>query len=304
MAWLVFALPAQAADPLVPELTPLALPSDAEQGLVTLAKDCDVLVVGEIHGTQEVPELVEALLAPLDENGYRALALEVPHDAQDVIVAWATGASEVVPAFFAQPGADGRGNEQVLALIRRALCPPYEWKLICFDQTEAEMLRQVMERLPKGGKSTIAELAAKLSPDDFVAISVARDAAMAEQLAAGKSAFDTGVKGLAICGNLHARTADHSPADSPLKPLWPSTAAALVRDHAEWRVRSLNVEPFSGEYFNGGKVNRFGKRPLDRVSFRMTPDADWDAVLQLPTATAATFLAPPKSMEQKGARRR
>jgi hypothetical protein len=286
-----FGLPA-CAEVAVQELSPYPLPADVEQSLAMLAGECDVLILGETHGTKEAPAVVEALLAPLTKLGYRSLALEVPHDEQPAIEAWATGSSSAVPAFFAIPGADGRGNEQVLALVRRALRPPFEWKLICFDETEAEMLRQVMERMPKDGKSTIAERAAKLSPDDLVAISVARDAAMAEQLAAGKSAFDTGVKILAICGNFHARTADHSPADSPLKPLWPSMAATLVRDHAEWRIRSLNVEPFGGEYFNGGKVNRFGKRPLDRVSFRLTPDADWDAVLQLPTATAATFLAP------------
>jgi hypothetical protein len=162
----------------------------------------------------------------------------------------------------------------------------------------------MMARLPKDKQASIAESAARLTPDDFVAIAVARDAAMAEQLAAGKSAFDTGVKVLAIGGNFHARTADHSPVDSPLKPHWPSLAAALVRDHAEWRVRSLDVEPFGGEYFNGGKVNRFSDRPLNGVTFRLTPDADWDAVLQLPTATVATFLAPPRTMEQEGAQRR
>jgi hypothetical protein len=159
--------------------------------------------------------------------------------------------------------------------------------------TEAEMMEQVMARMPNDKQGSIAEMAAGLTPDDMVAISVARDAAMAERLAAGIDGLGDGEKVLAICGNLHARTADHSPADSPMKPLWPSRAAALVRDHAKWKVRSLNVEAFGGEYFNGGKVNKFKKRPLDRMILRMTPDADWDAKLQLPVATSATFLDSP-----------
>ncbi len=279
----------------IPELAPYVLPTDVQASLLTLGKDCDVLIVGETHGTQEVPAVVEALLAPLTETGFNALALEVPHDQQPALVAWATGTTDEVPTFFAEPGADGRGNEQVLALVRMALRPPYQWKLICFDMTEAEMMDQLKERIPKDKQGSIAETAAQLTPDDMVAISVARDAVMAERLAAGTGGLGDGEKVLAICGGLHARTAEHSPADSPVKPLWPSMAAALASQHPEWRLKSLNVQPFSGEYFNGGKVNRFTERPLDGVEFRRTVDADWDAELNLPQATVATFLKTPRN---------
>jgi hypothetical protein len=276
-------------------LPPYPLPDAARDSLVALAGECDVLILGETHGTQEVPAVVEALLAPLTEAGFKALALEIPHDQQPALVAWATGTTGVVPTFFAVPGGDGRGNEQLLALVRCALRPPYQWKLICFDMTEAEMLDQLKERIPKDKQGSIAETAAQLTPDDMVAISVARDAVMAERLAAGVGAMVAGEKVLAICGNFHARTADHSPADSPLKPMWPSMAAALASKHPEWRLTSLNVQPFSGEYFNGGKVNRFTERPLGGVEFRRTADADWDAELNLPRATVATFLKAPQS---------
>lgn len=99
-------------------------------------------------------------------------------------------------------------------------------------------------------------------------------------------------KVLAICGNLHARTADHAPAESPIKAFWPSFAAVLKRDHPNWQMRSINVQAFSGEYFNGGKVNKFSERPLDKVESRPTPDRDWNWELNLPRATVATFLQP------------
>jgi len=281
------------AEFVVPELPPYPLPADVEQSLATLGSECDVLLVGETHGTQEVPAAVEALLAPLTKLGYRALALEVPHDQQAVLVAWATGTTVEVPTFFANPGPDGRGNEQLLALVRSALRLPYQWKLICCDATEAELGRQMRERVPKDAQGATADLAAKLSFDDMIALSVQRDAMMANCFAAEREKLPANSKVLAICGNLHARTADHAPADSPLKAFWPSFAAVLQRDHPNWKMRSINVQAFGGEYFNGGKVNKFSARPLDKVEMRQTTKGDWDWELNLPRATTATFLSPP-----------
>jgi hypothetical protein len=56
------------------------------------------------------------------------------------------------------------------------------------------------------------------------------------------------------------------------------------------------VQAFGGEYFNGGKVNKFSDRPLEKVEIRQTADADWDAELNLPRATVATFLRSPASI--------
>ena len=176
---------ALAAD-AIPELKPYPLTADVQSSIAEFAGECDVMILGETHGTREVPAIVETLLDPLTKLGYRAIALEVPHDEQPAIEAWATGTTGAIPTFFAVPGADGRGNREVLAMVRRALRPPYEWKLICFDETETEMQRQMMERLPKDVKGTIAERAAKLSSDDIVAISLQRDASMAINLAAGR----------------------------------------------------------------------------------------------------------------------
>jgi hypothetical protein len=79
-----------------------------------------------------------------------------------------------------------------------------------------------------------------------------------------------------------------------LKNLWPSFAAVLKRDHPQWQVRSVNVDAFGGEYFNGGKVRKFGERPLAKVEARRTAEADWDWALDLPRTRAATFLVSPE----------
>lgn len=282
------------AEVAIPEQQAYPLPADVQQSLATLASECDLIVLGETHGTKEVPAIVEELLATLTRLEYGALALEVPRDQQSAIAAWAKADAEPVPRFFAKPSQDGRGNEQVLALVRRALRPPYEWKLICFDATDEEFSRQMMERLPKAAKGGVADRAAKLSPDDIVALSVERDALMTKNFAAEREKLPAKTKVLAICGNVHARTANHAPASSPLKALWPSFAAVLKRDQPRWHVSSVNVQAFGGRYFNGGKVNKFGERPLAKVEARPTTEADWDWELNLPRASAATFLESPQ----------
>src|SRR5262245_328409 len=108
---------------------PYLLPTAVQVSVAALANECDIMILGETHGTKEVPAIAEALLDPLTKFGYRIIALEVPRDEQLAIEAWARGKTHVVPEFFAKPSADGRGNREVLALVRRALQPPYEWKL-------------------------------------------------------------------------------------------------------------------------------------------------------------------------------
>jgi hypothetical protein len=264
------------------ELQPFPLPADALQPIEKLAARSDVLILGEIHGTQEVPQVVSSLLQPLTKQGYGTLALEVPFDEQMAISDWATGKTATVPKFFAKPGEDGRGNIQLLSLIRTALSPPYRWKLICFDQSEAAM--------------TLTMLMNATAPDAMVSLGRKRDAAMGAIFAQQRRQLAPDIKVLAICGNFHARTADHSPPDSGIRLWWPSFAAVLRRDNPTWRVNSINVQPQSGEYFNGGRVNAFYASPgrsLEKVEVHLLGDGDWELELSLPKATVATFLAEP-----------
>jgi erythromycin esterase-like protein len=106
-------------------LTPYSLPAAAEQPIKELADRSDVLILGESHGTKEVPEIVAALLPTLSKMDYQVLALEVPSDQQAAITDWATGKTQTLPSFYAKPGTDGRGNQQMLSLIGMALSPPY-----------------------------------------------------------------------------------------------------------------------------------------------------------------------------------
>ena len=278
----------------IPAQQPYLLPADVRESLIKVASESDILVLGETHGTQEVPAVVETLLDTLSKLGYRVIALEVPHDEQAQIREWAIGVTDVVPAFFAKPGQDGRGNKQALQLVHCALMPPYNWELICFDGSDEEFLHWLEAKLPKGAEGRLSEAAAQLSKEDVMALSVQRDATMAERLAGERKKLAKNDKLLAICGSLHARTANHAPGHSELSALWPSFAAVLKRDHPEWHIHSLNVQAFGGTYFNGGKVNKFGERSLAGTEARPTETSDWDWELNLPRATAATFYKDPE----------
>ena len=251
---------ALAQQPRLPALTPYPLPLKAATAIRALAARSDVLVVGEVHGTQQVPEMTAALLPELDSLGYRALALEVPADQQPSIAKWAAGGASPVPAFYDGPHDDGRGNVQMLALIRAALSAPYHWKLICFDTASSR-------------------------PGDTWQM---RDAGMAKNFAAQWNETPSGTKVLAVCGNLHARTANRASPGGSLAGLWPSFAADLQQTSQGKRVRSLNVVPLRGGFFNGGRVNTLHGRGSADAETR--PSYDWDLELSLPTSTPATFL--------------
>lgn len=283
MACLALLCCAAAAPPPIPQaLDPYPLPAKVLADLEKLAAGSDVLILGEVHGMQEVPGVAAALLAPLAKHGYGLLALEIPTDEQRPLTDWATGKTGKVPSFFARPPGDGRGNIQTLALVRTALA--LRWQVACFDQS--------------GGLA----LPDKPNPsfDDLVAVSVQRDISMAKNLVRARKGDS---KVLAICGGLHARTRNRPLAekgDDPLRKLWPSFAAALEGDQPTWKVRSVNVVAHSGGFF--AMVSEGDEPPVAKVqtirSRRQLKEAEahalhddaWDWELNLPKATPATFL--------------
>jgi len=63
------------AEEVPAKLEPYPLPPKALGVLTKLADASDVLVLGELHGTQETPTIAAALLAPLSQRGYREKAI-------------------------------------------------------------------------------------------------------------------------------------------------------------------------------------------------------------------------------------
>ncbi len=276
-------------------LTPYPLPAAAEQPIKELADRSDVLILGESHGSKEVPEIVAALLPALSKMGYQVLALEVPSDQQSPLTDWATGKTRTIPSFYAKPSPDGRGNQQMLSLIRMALSPPYRWKLICFDGSQGDEPHEIEQLKQKTGDQAVDKdgtihIQLEKESDLTIAIWQKRDATMAANFEKQRKQFASPGKVLAICGNQHARTAN--PPDSN-DHWWPSFAAVLQSSQLGKPVTSIDVNPKSGYGVDDGKVNDIGGKPLGEAEAHLLENADWNLKLNLPHATAATFLATP-----------
>jgi hypothetical protein len=254
---------------IIPELTSYPLPEGVRQTLLDLADQSDALFVGEIHGTQEPPRLISGLLDGLTARGYGALALEVPHTTRELLVAWAESTNDAVapPSFYAKPGLDGRGNVQMLGLIRAAVRSG--WQLLCFDQADDEWTAPF--------------------------VWTERDRRMAENIAAQQARLAPNAKIIAICGNMHSRTVAPAPdVDVFWRELWPSCAAVFQQLHPHARVNSVNPVFHAGSYFNGSLKSDLGSgEPLTAPEIRRPADAHHTLYLHLPRATAATFLAEP-----------
>lgn len=254
----------------VPALPAYPLPPDVRDRLLTLAAQSDVLIFGEMHGTREVPRLVASLLPDLAQRGYQGLTLEIPADVRDTLIDWAENDEQPLPAFFAAPSFDGRGNAETLALVRTALRPTNgagAWQLLCFDKAAGE---------PSGGW-----------PE--------RDAAMARNLAEQQSRFCPGGKVLAVCGNLHSRLVRRSRPDHFSYLLWPSFAAALAEQNSALFVRSVNLAFHAGTFYNVAvrTLSDPNRPPLPAPFLAAEPESEHSLELHLPRATAATFLATP-----------
>jgi hypothetical protein len=276
-------------------LTPYSLPAAAVQPIKELADRSDVLILGETHGTQEVPEIVATLLPTLSKMAYQVLALEVPSDQQAALTDWATGKTHTIPSFYAQPSPDGRGNQQMLSLIRMALSPPYRWKLICLDASQGDepwtsSQHLIEEYIQKVGDQASTTIHLEKESDLSITIWQRRDATMAANFERQRRQFASQGKVLAICGSAHARTAN--PPDSSTR-WWPSFAAVLQSSQPGQPVASIYVNPKSGQCFGDGKVNDFGGEPHGEAETRLSENAAFNLELNLPHATAATFLATP-----------
>jgi hypothetical protein len=252
----------------MPELAPYALAPDMCQAVIDVAMTSDVLLFGELHGTQEVPRLLLSLLPALTAAGYRGLALEIPHHDRETLEGWARAQEAVLPEFFAQPWADGRGNREVLSLMQQALASQYDWHLLCFDQ----------------------------GADQAVMRWADRDGWMAHNLAEQWQLLCPTAKIVGICGNLHSRLTLPSEPDATT-PYWPSFARQLHLLHPEKTICTIKIRFQTGAYFNMKQrhLRRFGwdwLHPLRKTVLRESRDHSWE--LLLPRATPATFLTAPR----------
>ena len=239
-------------------IVPYILPDSVKSGLLDLAGNSDLLIIGEVHGTQEVPRVVLSLLTDLAAKGYGALAMEMPESERDQLLQCLAGEAMPPLLFEHSDFRDGRGNVQALSLLVQAA--QMGWQILCFD----------------------------VAPTTPIFAWADRDRGMSENLLAQWEQDCPGRKVLAVCGNFHSRLVpptEHT-------EFWPSFAYSVQQSRPNLAVSSVNVVFHGGEFYNG-EVRAFGNggepnfgdpelRPANRLGHTID--------LHLPHATAATFL--------------
>ncbi len=246
---------------MIDAIAPYDLPPDVKNQLLDLAAHSDLLLLGEMHGTQEVPRLVLGLLDELAMLGYSGLGLELPAGQKEGLVAWASGKGEPPPFFSPKDFQDGRGNAQILSLVQQTVARSQNWKLLCFD----------IDFLSEGEKWAD------------------RDRHMAENLLEQWPERGNKSKVLAVCGNFHSRLlAPPKPDEGP----WSSFGYSVQQMRPALKVNSVNVVFQRGGFFNG-EVRKFDIGPeYFTAAPEVRPSGQFGHTvdLYLPRATPATFL--------------
>jgi hypothetical protein len=187
---LVFAL---ALSPMLP-----AAPAPADDAVARAAAaiverhgDAAILVVGELHGTQEAPAVLAALVRTLGARSAVQVGLEIPAEEQPALDAWlasdggaAARTALLAGRFWQQPEArsDGRRSQAMLALLddlRRLHATHPTLRLLAYDAvggadvTRDQAMAQALRRAHRAAPQTqllvlTGNYHARLAPPKYV----------------------------------------------------------------------------------------------------------------------------------------
>jgi hypothetical protein len=229
------------------------------------ARQRQLILLGEKHGTREIPQFVAALIERDSGDRPVRLALEIPRSEQPAIEDFlrSSGAAGARSRLRASPfwnvhgvQHDGRRNEDAIDLIDR------------------------VRSLRRRGRDV--DIVALDVPDGVHVGSDARDAAMASALrdACAKSAR---ARVIALTGNVHAMRGVPSYAPPEMrKPM----GAYL----ADLEPLSVNIDARRGQYWGcGERCGPVDIRPAEHTSQRLD-DGAYDLMVVLPLFTVARLL--------------
>ncbi|MEZ5332585.1 MAG: hypothetical protein R2991_11155 [Thermoanaerobaculia bacterium] len=196
-----------------------------------------VVMLGEMHGTQESPAFVADLVCRAVEEGLAVrVGLEIAVEERPALAAFLDSAGSeadrealLSTPFWTRPYQDGRSSRAMAALL-----------------ASLRALRAA------GGAVTVF-------PFSHENAGAGRDAAMARTIA---EAVDRDEKALTLTlsGNLHSRTGPGSPWDPGFEPM----GYLLARERPDLDLVSLDVRYAGGEAWicTGAEVSSCGARPL------------------------------------------
>jgi hypothetical protein len=208
------------ADQNCVDLTQIPIDADCRQitGATLLLKPNPVILVGEIHGTNESPAFVGALTCIALSYGLQVtVGLEIPARELDTVEVFLRSDGGVVArrqllesSFWASDHSDGRQSTAM-----------------------ADLLNDLREHIGRGADLEVLLLDASPAPD--------RDAAMARRLLDRINSTPEGVL-IALTGNVHSSTALGTSFDSDHEPM----GYLLRQSHANGTVIAIDVRHAGG----------------------------------------------------------
>jgi hypothetical protein len=176
----------------------LAVPFDANRpfssgnlGIGDLLAMKKVILVGEIHGTKQTPEIFGRLVeAVADEKAKTLVVLEIAQSSQPAIDQFLKSGDNSVlrkDPFFLRESQDGRSSKAMVALLQKLRKLPH-LTVLCMD--------------PAGGTKELT--------------SQERDTAMAEFINEKRIGFD---HTLVLSGNIHSAKTQGTPWDQTFRPM-------------------------------------------------------------------------------------
>lgn len=244
----------------------IATEDEAAAWIAKQAADRRLLLLGEFHGTREIPRLVTRLVQHYAAGGPVLLGLEIDHREQGALDAYlrSDGGAAARTALGARAWwtrtddqHDGRRSHDMLDLI------------------------EAVRRLRAGG-ADVALLAYDVNVDPPHADRDARDRAMATSIRVAHDALPRG-RALVLTGNVHAMKARPSwlpaeaarPAGTWLGDLQPFSVRLMAREGTSW----------------GCRAGTCGPRPADgRGARSQRTSGPYDAVVVLPRFTVARLV--------------
>jgi hypothetical protein len=201
----------------------------------------------------------------LYERDYRGFGVEVPRLEQENLRRWLADSTAPVPDFYAKPWPDGRGSREMLALIQRA--SQLGFQVFCFDPGLIRKNAAWTER-DAGMAQNTRETWQKEFPNDKIVL---------------------------LCGSNHALLQPHPQAG---EDLWPSFAEQLRQRMPDKQVRSINLMPANGKFYNMGirdlQPFQFLGAPAEPLETPRAVHSEFVSLqVDFPECHPATFLSPP-----------
>lgn len=218
-------------------------------------KDKKVILIGEIHGTREIPLLLKTYFDRMSKVYSFDIAFEIPKNNQEIINKFLEAGSDFLlkktPFFLQSLPTDGRNSAEYFHLIKSIFHinkhNDKKIKIFCIDVHTEENIRNQNDREKKMAENIF------------------------EKITSGKKLF-------VVLGNLHASRKKCKFDDGIVLPV-----GYLLSKKVDNKIFSINICPLTGKFYNFA-IKKIGKNTADYHK------KYFDYVYNIPEVSPCSFL--------------